>query len=121
MLRQLLMAVLVVLALTARLSYAIMLRPDCAATYYVCNLNGSDAAAGVSPESAWLSLERLQRLHPTTGSLCVLLCRAGVWQDTTLKLARVEQSSLILSSYGDVGLPRPQIELSRSCAESMFA
>jgi hypothetical protein len=80
-----------------------------ATTYYVSQADGSDAAAGTSPDAPWQSLARLQlaALEPGDG---IRLARGSVWREANLTLNNA--LNLTISAYGNGTWPRPVIERS---------
>lgn len=67
-----------------------------AATYYVSN-NGSDANDGLSPETAWKTIARVNQDTYIPGDK-ILFERGGEWENTTLQPQAAAAPRLILPS-----------------------
>ncbi|MBR5710553.1 MAG: right-handed parallel beta-helix repeat-containing protein [Thermoguttaceae bacterium] len=76
-----------------------------AAEYYVDALNGSDAAAGTSPQTAWKSLDKVNQTALQPGDT-VLFCRGQVWRGTLRIQSGKEGNPIVFSSYGTGLKPR---------------
>ncbi|MBR6436244.1 MAG: hypothetical protein IKS45_07035, partial [Thermoguttaceae bacterium] len=76
-----------------------------AAEYYVDALNGSDAAAGTSPQTAWKSLDKVNQTALQPGDT-VLFCRGQIWRGTLRIQSGKEGTPIVFSSYGTGLKPR---------------
>ncbi|MDD3920072.1 MAG: hypothetical protein PHO41_02690, partial [Eubacteriales bacterium] len=72
--------------------------------YYVSNA-GNDSADGLSPETAWASLERVGKAHFSYGD-AIFFERGGLWRKATMPESVVGTEGLTLSAYGTGEKPR---------------
>lgn len=79
-------------------------------TYYVDAENGNDKRNGLSPETAWKTLEKVNQTTFEPGS-AILLKRGCVWKDTFLwpKGTGDKENVNYISCYGDEDLALPYI------------
>src|SRR5438094_805916 len=82
-----------------------------AGTYYVDCLNGSDGNDGLSPSSAWQTMQRVNQAAFGPGD-SILLKRGCTWQGTGFKANGSGSIALpiVLADYGDAQLPLPVID-----------
>jgi hypothetical protein len=81
--------------------------PDSAATYYVNSRSGRDTNSGLSSQSAWRTLDRVNHAALLPGD-SVLLKRGEVWRETLTPPASGSEGNTI--RFGAFGLgPRPVI------------
>jgi hypothetical protein len=82
-----------------------------AGTYYLDCLNGSDGNDGLSPSSAWQTMQRVNRAAFGPGD-SILLKRGCTWQGTGFKANGSGSVALpiVLADYGDAQLPLPVID-----------
>jgi hypothetical protein len=85
--------------------------PLLGATYHVDSQSGNDGNSGLSPLSAWRTINRANQPVYAPGD-SILLKRGGSWQGTGFKANGNgdAQSPIILADYGDPNLPRPIID-----------
>ena len=76
-----------------------------AAEYYVDAVNGSDAAAGTSPQTAWKSLDKVNQTALQPGDK-VLFCRGQIWRGTLRIQSGKQGNPIVFSSYGTGLKPR---------------
>ena len=76
-----------------------------AAEYYVDALNGSDAAAGTSPQTAWKSLDKVNQTALQPGDT-VRFCRGQIWRGTLRMQSGKEGKPIVFTSYGTGLKPR---------------
>ena len=92
-------------------SFLLPLSPAFAATYYVDASNGRDENDGLSPATAWQTIDRLNQVIFGPGDQ-ILLKRGCAWHGTGFKAngsGSLEQP-IILADYGEFNLPRPLID-----------
>jgi hypothetical protein len=75
-----------------------------AATYYVDAKNGNDAADGLSPQTAWQSLEKVNS-NPALPGEQVLFKRGGLWRGTLRPGRGSLEQTTRYADYGDGPLP----------------
>src|SRR6266567_8739879 len=82
-----------------------------AGTYYLDCLNGSDGNDGLSPTSAWQTIQRINQAAFGPGD-SILLKRGCTWQGTGFKANGSGSVALpiMLADYGDAQLPLPVID-----------
>lgn len=72
-------------------------------TYYVSSLNGNDANDGLSQESAFLSLDKINSLSILPGDI-ILLEKGSVFENQYLHLKNcgdIKGETIVISSYGN--------------------
>ena len=75
-----------------------------AADYYVDSLNGSDAADGRSPQTAWKSTDRINTADLKPGDK-VLFRRGGLWRGHISCRAGSESAPIYYGTYGEGRAP----------------
>lgn len=77
--------------------------------YYVDSVNGSDAAAGTSPETAWKTLTKASTAPLVAGGK-LLLARGSTWrgQQLSVTASGSAEAPIVVDSYG-TGTARPVI------------
>lgn len=93
-------AVRIVLALRACLGSAILL----AATYHVDSATGNNDSTGLSPDTAWRSLEKVNQAQLEAGDT-VLFKRGGVWRGQLVPRNGAPGAPISYGAYGSG--PRP--------------
>jgi hypothetical protein len=95
--------VCIILALTlcACLTLAAFLSPALAANYYVDSREGNDERDGLTPETAWRSLQMLNDAEMNVGDE-IRLKRNATWFDAYVS---IRSSGIRLSAYGDGKAP----------------
>lgn len=90
-----------------------------AATYYVSN-SGDDTAAGTSPQTAWKTIERVNKEHFIPGDK-ILFEKGGVWEGVTLEPqgSGSAGNKITLSSYGE-GTAMPKIAAKGKCKDAVY-
>ena len=76
--------------------------------YYVDSENGSDDASGTSPELAWQSLEKVNRVDLKPGD-AVRFARGGLWRGSLKPKSGSADNPIFYTSYGDNDKPKPRI------------
>ncbi|MQY78685.1 MAG: hypothetical protein GH151_05735 [Bacteroidetes bacterium] len=80
-----------------------------ASTFYLNNISGDDTNDGLSPETAWKSLERASRDKYTEGEKLLLCKGCTFYGKLHLKVEGTKEKPVIISSYdpgnGDKSLP----------------
>ena len=82
-----------------------------AKTYYVDDVSGADTNNGLSADTAWKTITKVNgtNLAPGDG---VLLKRGGVWhQKLIINNSGTSPNPIVVSSYGDTSLAKPLIDL----------
>ena len=72
--------------------------------YYVSN-SGDDSADGLSPETAWATIERLAETEFQYGD-AIFFERGGLWRKAQMPISVKRQEGLTLSAYGEGEKPR---------------
>lgn len=72
--------------------------------YYVSN-SGNDSADGLSPETAWATIERLAEAEFQYGD-SIFFERGGLWRKAQMPVSVKRQEGLTLSAYGEGEKPR---------------
>ena len=75
-----------------------------AATYYVDSLGGDDAADGLSPQTAWQSLEKVNK-NPAQPGDQVLFKRGSLWRGSLQPGTGDDDRTLRYADYGEGPLP----------------
>jgi len=90
-------------AATAILFAALSLSAACAfaTDYYVDSQDGSDAAAGTSPQEAWKTLKRVSRAEEIKGGDVVHFRSGRVWRESLAPRSGEEGKPVVYTSYGD--------------------
>lgn len=88
-------------------------RGAAAATWHVDSEHGDDAAAGTSPETAWRTLERVNRAKVVPGDK-VLFRRGGLWRGTLQPASGEAGNPVTYSWYGEGRKPILQNSVDRS-------
>ena len=77
-----------------------------AATYYVSSSNGNDSNNGLSPQSAWQSLDKISLQYPIRPGDQLLLNRGDVWDSQiSLNVQGTAAAPILLGSYGTGAKP----------------
>lgn len=79
---------------------------EAALSYYVSS-NGDDSAAGTSEETAWKTLDRVNREHFIPGDRILFRC-GDEWEDGTLvpKGSGSTAAKIVIGSYGEGTMPK---------------
>ena len=90
-----------------------------ATTYYFDSEEGRDSNDGMSPATAWQTLEKANALQPSPGDR-VLFKRGGVWRGSLMPKSGEEGRPVLYSSYGTGPKPAFQQSVDRSRPEDWF-
>lgn len=75
-----------------------------AKVYYVDANQGSDAADGLTPETAWQSIEKVNAASVRPGD-SVLFCRGGIWRGTLKPHSGVAETQVTYGAFGQGAKP----------------
>ena len=91
-----------------------------AATYYVSN-NGSDTNNGLSPDTAWKTIARVNQDTYIPGDK-ILFERGGKWENTTLQPqgSGSAEAYITIGAYGDETAHAPRISANGKVADALY-
>lgn len=89
-------------------------------TFYVA-VSGDDGNNGQSPETAWTTIDRVNREHFIPGDT-ICFQRGGKWENQTLQPqgSGNETSRITIRGYGDDEQPLPQIAANAKMKDALF-
>ncbi len=96
-----------VMALNSAIAGLVLASPEGANVYYIDSKDGNDSADGLSPETAWKSLEKVGYLRLDAGDQ-VLLKAGSVWNGEKLTINQAkgsEEAKVVIGKYGEGALP----------------
>ncbi|MDO5580770.1 MAG: hypothetical protein Q4G69_06515 [Planctomycetia bacterium] len=76
-----------------------------AATYYVDSSTGSDDRDGLSPKTAWKTIDKVNQAEIKPGDK-ILFVRGGLWRETLLPKSGEEGNPIYYGAYGKGDLPK---------------
>ena len=93
---------------------------ETAATYYVSN-NGSDTNDGLSPDTAWKTIARVNQDTYIPGDK-ILFERGGKWENTTLQPqgSGSAEAYITIGAYGDEGAHAPRIAANGKVNDALY-
>ena len=93
---------------------------ETAATYYVSN-NGSDTNDGLSPDTAWKTIARVNQDTYIPGDN-ILFERGGKWENTTLQPqgSGSAEAYITIGAYGDEGAHAPRIAANGKVNDALY-
>ena len=91
-----------------------------AATYYVSN-NGDDSKDGLTPETAWKTIARVNQDTYIPGDK-ILFERGGKWENTTLQPqgSGTADAYITIGAYGDETAHKPRISANGKVADALY-